>query len=448
MLKETLLPMSSQELERVKIIEKVVSGPLRQDIAADMLGLGLRQIKRLCKAYRIEGAAGLISKQRGKPGNRRYTEAFREEVLDVIRAQYHDFGPTFAAEKLLERQNIKVSHETLRCWMIEAGIWKAKRARNARIHQSRTRRPRLGELVQIDGSHHDWFEGRADKCCLLVFIDDATSKIMWMHFNHAETAEGYFTAIEAYIHLYGKPIAWYSDKHGIFRVNIKESPTTETQFSRAMEALRIELICANSPQAKGRVERANQTLQDRLIKEMRLRNISSIEEANRYLPEFIAAHNARFAHEPAEMEDAHRPNTCSDAELKKILSWQFERTISKNLEVTYDHNIYQITNVGQGYRLRHAKVTVVVGPSGEVSLYHKDKALTYRLFERHCKEAPIMDRKLLSAELDKRAFPSSTAHKPAKNHPWRQYRGSANNKSVAQKGTFLTCGEGDISNLR
>jgi transposase len=448
MLKETLFTMSRQELERIKVIEKVISGPLTQSAAAHMLGLGIRQVKRLCKAYRVQGEAGLISKQRGKAGNRRYTQAFKDEVIRVVKAQYCDFGPTFAAEKLLERQSITISHETLRCWMIEAGIWQPKRAHKARIHQSRSRRPRVGELVQIDGSHHDWFEGRADKCCLLVFIDDATSKIMCMHFNHAETTLGYFTAVETYINLYGKPIAWYSDKHNIFRVNIKDSPTTETQFSRAMEALRIETICANTPQAKGRVERANQTLQDRLIKEMRLRNISSIEEANRYLPEFIAAHNARFAKQPRDLEDAHRPNTYSAAELQRILSLQYERTISKNLEVTFGRNIYQITNVGQGYRMRHAKVSIIISQNNEVSIYYKDKALTFKVFEKSGIEAPIVDRKLVTALFDKCVPNPKKGHKPADNHPWKQAWSTAHHKSVSKRGTFLTCGEGDISNLR
>ena len=420
MLKETLFTMSRQEIERLKVIEKVISGLLTQKVAAEMLDLGIRQIKRLCKAYLHHGERGLISKQRGKAGNRRYSQTFKDEVINVVRMQYLDFGPTFAAEKLLERQGLKISHETLRCWMIEAGIWQPKRAHNARVHQTRARRPRIGELIQIDGSHHDWFEGRADKCCLLVFIDDATSKIMCMHFNDAETTQGYFEAVGTYINLYGKPIAFYSDKHNIFRVNIKESPTTETQFSRAMKTLRIQIICANTPQAKGRVERANQTLQDRLIKEMRLRNISSIEEANRYLPEFIATHNARFAKQPKDLEDAHRPNTYSTIELQRILSLQHERTISKNLEVSYGNNIYQITNAGKGYRLRHAKVSIVVSQSNEVSMYYKDKELTYKVFERSCAETPIMDKKVVSATLDRHAPNPNRAHKPKEDHPWRK----------------------------
>ena len=223
------------------------------------------------------GAAGLISKRRGRPSNNRLPEKTINKARQLLRSRYHDFGPTLAAEKLAI-EGVSLSVETVRQLLIREGLWKAKRVRRAVIHQLRERRARLGELVQIDGSPHDWFEGRAPKCTLLVFVDDATSRLMYLQFVEAETTFNYFAAVRSYLTEFGKPLAFYSDKFGVFRVNIPNalSGTGLTQFGRALKELDIELICAHSPQAKGRVERANQTLQDRLTKELRLRGLCTV----------------------------------------------------------------------------------------------------------------------------------------------------------------------------
>jgi hypothetical protein len=227
------------------------------------------------------------------------------------------------------------------------------------IHQLRERRPRLGELVQIDGSPHDWFEGRAPKCTLLVFVDDATSRLMYLQFVEAETTFNYFAGVRSYITAFGKPLAFYSDKFGVFRVNMPNplSGTGLTQFGRALKELDIELICAHSPQAKGRVERANQTLQDRLTKELRLGGISSLEQANAYLPEFIAAYNKRFAVAPRSTESAHR-SLSKGADLDRILTLCERRTLSKNLTLSYNNVIYQIKTKRCAYTMRQAHVEV------------------------------------------------------------------------------------------
>jgi len=273
-------------------------------------------------------------------------------VMKLVKLHYHDFGPTLAHEKLLERDKLIVNRETLRHWMIDAELWEPHRQRKVVIHQQRERRPCFGELVQIDGSPHDWFEGRAEKCCLLVLIDDATSRVLHLRFEPTETTAGYFHSVYDYIKKNGKPVAFYSDKHGIFRVNTKDMiGDTETQFSRAMGSLNIEIICANSPQAKGRVEKTNRTLQDRLVKELRLRNISDTDTANAFLPEFMADYNKRFAVEPANATDAHRPCELSDAKLKNILCHHYERTLSKNLELSYNNIIFQVKTKGTGYAL-------------------------------------------------------------------------------------------------
>ena len=226
----------------------------------------------------------------------------------MISAHYADFGPTLASEKLLERHGIHVSKETVRKLMIEAGIWRTRAQRKPKIHQPRLRRPCFGELIQIDGSEHRWFEGRAPSCTLLVFIDDATGQLVGMHFCHAESTFEYMNVTKRYLLEYGKPVAFYSDKHTVFRVNKAGATHDEgiTQFGQALHDLNIESICANSPAAKGRVERANGTLQDRLVKEMRLARISSIADGNAFLQEFRLDYNVRFGRAPASDHDAHR----------------------------------------------------------------------------------------------------------------------------------------------
>ena len=299
--------MSQPELTRLEVIQRVKRKTLKQRRAAELLSISVRQVKRLCKAYQVSGAAGLISKRRGQPSNNRLSEKTINKARQLLRKRYPDFGPTLAREKLAI-EGVSLSVETVRQLLIGEGLWKAKAVRRPVIHQLRERRARLGELVQIDGSPHDWFEGRAPKCTLLVFVDDATSRLMYLQFVAAETTFNYFSAVRSYIKEFGKPLAFYSDKFGVFRVNIPNalSGTGLTQFGRALKELDIELICAHSPQAKGRVERANQTLQDRLTKELRLRGLGTVAAANAYLPEFIADYNQRFAVAPRSTESAHR----------------------------------------------------------------------------------------------------------------------------------------------
>lgn len=301
--------MNCKEIERAGIMKRVMDKEITQQDASLQLNITIRQVKRLSKRFRDEGEAGLVSKRIGK-GNRKFKESVKQNALDLIKLHYFDFKPTFASEKLEERHGIKINRETLRGWMQKEGIWKGRKRSKARIHQSRERRSCVGELIQIDGSHHDWFEGRASKCCLLVFIDDATSRLMHLRFEPSETTIGYFAGIESYVLTHGCPVAFYSDKDSVFVVNHPDKIDGlkgQTQFQRAMQELGIHMISAHSPQAKGRVERANGTLQDRLIKEMRLLGISDIETANAYLSEFIEIHNKKFAEEPFSMVDAHKP---------------------------------------------------------------------------------------------------------------------------------------------
>ncbi|ERM60764.1 Mobile element protein [Vibrio cyclitrophicus FF75] len=253
------------------------------------------------------GASGLAHRARGKPSNHRYSSGYRNSVLSLVRENYSDFSPTLAQEKLSELHNLPISNETLRQWMIADGLWLPHSQRKPRVYQPRYRRDCLGELIQIGGSHHDWFEGRCDKCCLLVFIDDATGRLMNLRFSETESAFDYMMTTHEYLNEHGKPIAFYSDKHSIFRVNQeKHKQVGQTQYGRVLKKLAIELICAKSSQAKGRVERANLTLQDRLVKEMRLQSIDTIEQANAWLPYFIDDFIHRFAKPAQYLKNMHR----------------------------------------------------------------------------------------------------------------------------------------------
>ncbi len=370
MIKETVT-MSHKELHRLQII---------QEQAAARIGISIRQVKRLVQRYRNEGPSGLVSHRRGKRPNNSFSTEFRATVISLLKGRYADFGPTFACEKLREIHGLSLSVETLRKWMIEEGLWRERRRKIARIYQRRMRRPSYGELIQIDGSPHDWFENRGPRCTLIVFIDDATSALMALRFVPAETTRAYMETLRGYLNDHGVPLALYSDRHSIFRVNNPEREGELTQFTRAIKTLGIEPIHANSPQAKGRVERANQTLQDRLVKEMRLQNISDIETANAWLPTFIEAYNNRFATSPRTTDNAHLDVHHSEEELGYIFSLQAKRVLSKNLTFQYKSSAFQVRSEGRGYRLRHSVVTVCENFDGEINVLYDGKALGWEKY--------------------------------------------------------------------
>jgi len=378
------------------------------------LGVSVRHVKRLLKNYRREGAQGLVSKRRGRASNNRLSEESYQKALGLLKSKYEGFGPTLACEKLVEVEGVQISKERLRQLMIAEGLWKARKARKVEVHQMRSRRACLGELVQIDGSPHDWFEGRAPACSLLVFIDDATGKLGQLSFVKSESFFSYAQAARAYFERHGKPVAFYSDKHGIFRVNQPASGTTDalTQFGRAMQQLGIQIICAHTPQAKGRVERAIQTMQDRLPKELRLRKISSWQEGNAFLPEFSADFNRRFAVQPRSALDVHRPLNEQD-KLDQILTWQETRTLSKNLTIQFRKVVYQIQTQRPTYALRHAAVTVCLDAQENLAILYKGNPLDYSVFHRQAKQSEIVDTKQLNDAV-------RTPHKPAPDHPWRK----------------------------
>jgi hypothetical protein len=420
---EETIALTKRALHRLKVIEAVTDRRLTQAEAGRQLGLTTRQVKRLVAAYRAEGAAGLVSRRVGQPSNRRLKEPLREAIRALLVERYPDFGPTLAQEKLAERHQIEVSVETIRQLQVELGLWRPKRRQAARAHQLRERRGRFGELIQIDGSPHDWFEGRGPRCTLIVFIDDATGRLVQLAFASSETTAVYRRVLRRHLEQYGRPAALYSDRHSIFRISQVEpaNGATTTQFGRALAELEIEAIHARTPQAKGRVERANQTLQDRLVKELRLRGINDLAGANAYLPAFMADFNSRFAVAPSSAEDAHRPLLHRARELDLLLAEQEERTLSKNLIVQYHNVAYQLQHPGPGYRLRGAKVTVCALADGEVVLLREGRELPYTTYRKGERPPPVEDEKTLNERVDAALEKQQRQRaKPAPDHPWRQ----------------------------
>ena len=392
---------------------------ITQRQAAEQLGLTVRQVKRLWRAYRKGGAKALVSKRRGQPSNNQLDPQIKKKALGWIREHYADFGPTLAHEKLREVHHLNLSLETVRAIMIAEHWWQPHRARPVHVHPLRTRRSRRGELVQMDGSPFAWFEDRGLACSLLVYIDDATGQLLELFFTPAETTFSYFAATQRYLTRHGRPVAFYSDKHSIFRLTNNAATTAGgvTQFARAMSELDIQVICANSPQAKGRVERANQTLQDRLVKELRLAGISTAERANAYVPEFMADFNRRFAVPPANPEDAHRPLLASQP-LAQIFTLQTPRTVTQNLTLQYNKQVYQLVAPPGTRAFRGAKVLVREDALGQITLDYQGRQLAYTLFQQQTRQAEVVPSKHIDTAVE------AAQHKPAvtipaANHPWR-----------------------------
>jgi transposase len=399
---EGYLLMSSEERDRSHVVREVLEHRLSQREAAERLDLSVRQLKRLVRCWKQDGDAGLVSRQRGRASHNRLAPDLQERIAGLLRDKYPDFGPTLAAEKLLELEGVAVSRETIRQMQVGLGLWKPKSRRVRRVFQVRDRRPRFGELIQIDGSPHDWFEGRAPRCTLIVFIDDATSRLTALRFAPAESTGAYLETLREHVLAHGCPLAFYSDRHGIFRVNAKDAQSGDgkTEFGRVADRLGITPIHALTPQAKGRVERANQTLQDRLVKEMRLLQISSMEAANRFLPDFMTVWNERFSVVPRDAGSAHRPWTDTPEALDDALARREERVLSKALTFSSAGTKYCVRTTGPGTALRGARVTLHHFVGGGMAVHYKDRVLPVTAYGTYPVPDPAEDEKTLDARVD------------------------------------------------
>jgi len=375
--------MSGSELQRIEILAEVLSRRRTEASAATILGLSTRQTRRLIVAYRASGGASVIHKARGRASNNRLVEGIREYAVALVRSNYADFGPSLAAEMLLSKHNLTVSRETLRKWMMADGLWLSRKQRRS-FHQARLRRKAFGELIQIDGSDHRWFEKRGDACTLLVFIDDATSRLVQLRFVPSESTDSYLSGVHDYVVAFGCPVAFYSDKHTVFRINRANAPggTGMTQFGRALAELNIEIICASSSQAKGRVERVNRTLQDRLVRELRLAKISDMDAGNAFLPRFLLAHNERFVVAPIRTEDMHRPLSVPVDKLTDILCHREQRYVGSQLTLSYDRKQIILERNATSEELGGKYVDVYDFPDGRLEVRSKGLLVPYRIFSK------------------------------------------------------------------
>jgi hypothetical protein len=394
--------MSERELRRVAVLAEVTDRRRTVASAAAALALSARQVHRLLRAYRSGGAAAVAHGARGRPSNNRIGDEVRDRAVGLARATYADFGPTLAAETLAERHGLKVSRETLRKWMIDAGLWLSRQQRR-RLHQPRLRRECLGELVQIDGSEHRWFEDRADPCTLLVFVDDATGRLMQLRFVPSESTFTYFEALHGYLEAHGRPIAFYSDKHSVFRATRQDAKGGQgmTQFGRALAELGIEILCANSSQAKGRIERANRTLQERLVKELRLAGISGVEAGNAFLPGFVERFNARFAVPPARPRDLHRPLDPAAGRLRDILCRRELRHVGQQLTLSFERKLIMLEQSEVTVGLAGRYVDLYAFADGRLDVRWQGLSLSYRVFDKdqRVSQAAIVENKRLGEVL-------------------------------------------------
>jgi hypothetical protein len=394
-----LIAMSERDLQRIEVLSKVIAGRMTLVSAARVLELSTRQVRRLLERINTGGAASIRHKAMGRPSNNRICDGVRDYAMAMVRERYVDFGPTLAAEKLAERDGLRVSRETLRCWMADAGLWLSRKQRRT-FHQPRLRREAYGELVQIDGSEHRWFEDRGPPCSLLVFVDDATGRLMQLRFVRSESAFTYFEALALYLKHHGAPVAFYSDKHSVFRVAKKDAKGGQgmTQFGRALSELNIEILCANSSQAKGRVERMNRTLQDRLVKELRLAGINDMEGGNAFLPGFIEHYNARFAIVPARPDDLHRPMNLAPDRLAEILCKREQRYVGSQLTFSFERQriMLEETEVTRGLAGRYVETYAYA--DGRLDVRWKGHSLPYRVFDKDQRvtHAAITENKRLS----------------------------------------------------
>jgi len=388
------LLMSFKEHERVHLLEEVKKRKLTIKEASALSGLSERQFYRIKSSYEKEGLAGVIHKSRGRPSNRCFAQRIKERVIKIYREGYRDFGPTFFSEKLEEYHQIKIDHETLRRWIRSSGHvgWQRKKRPHRR---RRERRSAYGEMLQFDGSHHNWFENRGDKCCLLLGIDDASSKVH-MRFSPTESTESVFVELQEYVEEIGIPRSIYVDRHAVYYEREKE-----TEFSRAMKKLNVKIIYAKSPQAKGRVERGNRTLQDRLVKEMRLRGISTIGEANKYLKdEFIEKYNSQFSIED-EFADIHRSTNGYD--LRNVFCYEQTRQVKNDYTISLNGKLIQLHISENPLPRPKEYVTIRKYLDDTLHIFYAEKELKYELIKEKPKRTRVIT-------------------KPKKDHPWKKIK--------------------------
>jgi transposase len=407
MAEQDIVMLRQKDLRRLYVIHKVLEGTMTQKEAAQLISLSERQICRIVQRIRQEGDKGICHRARGKPSNRKLPKKLKERIVRLYRTTYADFGPTLFTEKLEEREGVVISRETARAWLMEEGVWKKHRRRREH-RQWRERKDRLGEMVQMDGSHHDWFEGRGPACVFMGYIDDATGRVYGRFYGY----EGTIPAMDSfmrYVKKYGLPLAIYLDRHTTYKSPAEPSLEDElngteplSEFGRALGELGVELIYAYSAQAKGRIERLFNTLQDRLVKEMRLEGVRTIEEANAFLVSYLPRYNRRFALPAKKNGNLHRSPKGID--LDAILCAKTARSLGNDSTIRHEKKVYQIED-----RLRTKRVIVEDRLDGSMRITYKGRAVRFHQIAQRPvppqKERPYVTR--------------SKGHALPENHPWR-----------------------------
>lgn len=405
-----IIIMSHQELKRLNIIHKVLDKKLKQVEASKVLELSDRQVRRIIKRVLKEGDTGLIHKARGRRSNRSLPEGLKKRVMNLYRKKYYDFGPTLANEKLFEIENIEIGTQTLRGWLLESGNWSIKR--KARKHRRwRERKHHFGQMVQLDGSHHNWFEDRSEQCVLMGYIDDATNTV-YARFYGYEGTKPAMDSFKRYVIRYGLPYSVYLDRHTTYKSNAKPSLAEElgggksmSQFERALKELGVKVIYARSAPAKGRIERLFRTFQDRVVKEMRLKGIKDISGANKFLKGYLPVYNKKFSVNAVKKGNFHRTKL-KGLDLDRILRIKTERVLRNDFTVADNRKLYQVLN-----KVNAKKVTVEESINGKISITYKGKSLKYR---------QITVRPLKNKTVQ--VHPSKKPWVPPLDHPWKKYK--------------------------
>ena len=417
MTSEDIIIMSRKELKRLHLVKKAIAGEVRQVEIAEVLGISGRQVRRLVKRVGEEGDTGIVHGLRGKGSNRKYEEGFKREILGIYRNKYEGFGPVFACEKLIENEGKKLSDETLRKWLKSEGEWDWERKKRAH-RRWRERKGHCGSMVQMDGSHHDWLEGRGPWLVLMAYIDDATGRVYARFYDYEGTVPA-MDSFRRYIRKHGIPQSLYADKHTTYQSwekltvedELEGKEKADTQFGRALKELEVKLMAAHSPQAKGRIERLFKTFQDRLTKELRLRGIKTKEEANRFLDEeYLDKFNDKFCVTAKKRADLHT-EVPKGIKLDRIFCIKERRVLRNDFTVIYGGKLYQIYD-----RLRAGKVTLEEQLDGRLHIYYGDKRLKYKQIETLPKKKTEVVKK------PKAVFLAGKQWIPPKDHPWRKFK--------------------------
>lgn len=412
MVGKDIIAMTQEELKRLHVIRKAIDKSITQVQAASIIGVCLRQAQRIVRTVRVSGDQGIINRSRGRISNRALPKKTKAKALRLYKEKYSGFGPTLATEKLFEIDKIKINDETLRLWLAKDGVSYKKRRK--RPHREwRQRKPCFGEMIQLDGSHHDWFEGRGPKCVLMGYIDDATGRPFGKFYPYEGTLPA-MGSFKCYIKEYGIPVSVYLDKHTTYKSTKKPSIEDElnnieplSQFGRALEELKVNVIYANSPQAKGRIERLFNTFQDRLIKEMRLKGIKTIKEANKFLSSYLPVYGKRFSVQPANNTDLHRPLSKS-INLDKILCVKTARVLRNDYTIAHNVKLYQIQD-----SLSAKEVIVEERIDGSMLITHKNRSLRFNEITTKPQKGKEVKNEYLPA------IRPRGIHIPPKEHPWR-----------------------------